>query len=101
MDAPATNLVWERVYANQLATHGMGSASATALSGIDIALWDIRAKATGWPLYKLLGGQRRTIPAYAGGVALGFQSPDSLVEEASGMVDSGYRALKLRIGGGV
>jgi D-galactarolactone cycloisomerase len=101
MDASATNLVWERVYANQLATHGMGSASATALSGIDIALWDIRAKATGWPLYKLLGGQRRTIPAYAGGVALGFQSPDSLVEEASGMVESGYRALKLRIGEGV
>jgi L-alanine-DL-glutamate epimerase-like enolase superfamily enzyme len=98
MDASATTQVWQRVYANQLATHGMGSASVTALSGIDIALWDIRAKAAGWPLYKLLGGQSRPIPAYAGGVALGFQSPESLVDEARPMVESGYRAVKLRIG---
>jgi L-alanine-DL-glutamate epimerase-like enolase superfamily enzyme len=101
MDASATTQVWERVYANQLATHGMGSASVTALSGIDLALWDIRAKAVDWPLYRLLGGQSRDIPAYAGGVALGFQSPESLVNEARGMVESGYRALKLRIGEGV
>jgi L-alanine-DL-glutamate epimerase-like enolase superfamily enzyme len=98
MDASATTQVWQRVYANQLATHGMGSASVTALSGIDIALWDIRAKAAGWPLYRLLGGQSRPIPAYAGGVALGFQSPESLVDEARPMVEAGYRALKLRIG---
>jgi L-alanine-DL-glutamate epimerase-like enolase superfamily enzyme len=101
MDASATTLVWQRVYANQLATHGMGSASVTALSGIDMALWDIRGKATGWPLYRLLGGQVRPIPVYAGGVALGFQSPESLVEEARGMIESGYRAVKLRIGRGV
>jgi D-galactarolactone cycloisomerase len=98
MEATATNAVWQRVYANQLATHGMGSASVTALSGIDIALWDIRAKAAGLPLYALLGGQSRPIPAYAGGVALGFQSPESLVAEARPMVESGYRAVKLRIG---
>jgi L-alanine-DL-glutamate epimerase-like enolase superfamily enzyme len=101
MDASATMQVWERIYANQLATHGMGSASVTALSGIDLALWDIRAKAAGWPLYKLLGGQPRDLPAYAGGVALGFQPPEALVDEARGMVESGYRALKLRIGEGV
>jgi D-galactarolactone cycloisomerase len=98
MEATATTQVWQRVYANQLATHGMGSASVTALSGIDIALWDIRAKAAGLPLYALLGGQARPIPAYAGGVALGFQSPESLVDEARPMVESGYTALKLRIG---
>jgi L-alanine-DL-glutamate epimerase-like enolase superfamily enzyme len=101
MDASATELVWQRVYANQLATHGMGSASVTALSGIDMALWDIRAKAAGWPLYQLLGGQARAIPAYAGGVALGFQSPQSLVEEARELVEAGYRGVKLRIGEGV
>jgi L-alanine-DL-glutamate epimerase-like enolase superfamily enzyme len=98
MEATATTQVWQRVYANQLATHGMGSASVTALSGIDIALWDIRAKAVGWPLYRLLGGQSRPLPAYAGGVSLGFQPPESLVAEATPMVESGYTALKLRIG---
>src|SRR5690606_32577123 len=37
--------VWERVYRLQLASHGMGAAAAMGLSGIDMALWDIRAKA--------------------------------------------------------
>ena len=46
---------------------------AIAMSGLDMALWDIRGKAVGWPLYKLLGGSARPIPAYAGGIALGYQ----------------------------
>jgi L-alanine-DL-glutamate epimerase-like enolase superfamily enzyme len=63
-----------------------------------MALWDIRGKAVGWPLYRLLGGVSRPIPAYAGGVSLGYQEPAALVEEASALVATGYRALKLRIG---
>jgi D-galactarolactone cycloisomerase len=90
--------VWSRVYKYQLGSHGMGAACAMAMSGIDIALWDIRGKAVGWPLYKLLGGAARPIPAYAGGIALGYQEPDALVVEARSMVDKGYRALKLRVG---
>ena len=50
-----------------------------AMSGIDQALWDIRGKAVGWPLYKLLGGSNKPVPAYAGGVSLGYQEPDALV----------------------
>jgi L-alanine-DL-glutamate epimerase-like enolase superfamily enzyme len=90
--------VWDRVYKMQLASHGMGAAAAIALSGIDMALWDIRAKAVGWPLYRLLGGAARPIPAYAGGVSLGYQPPDELVAEARHSVEAGYRALKLRLG---
>jgi len=101
LDASATVPIWQRVYANQIATHGMGAASVTALSGIDTALWDIRGKIAGWPLYRLLGGQSRAIPAYAGGITLGFQSPESLVSEVHGLVDSGYRAVKLRLGEGL
>ena len=88
-----------RIYKFQLGSHGMGAACAMAMSGIDMALWDIRGKAVGWPLYKLLGGSSRKIPAYAGGIALGIQPPESLVEEAKGFVAAGFRALKLRIGG--
>jgi L-alanine-DL-glutamate epimerase-like enolase superfamily enzyme len=98
MDATDVTGVWAKVYKMQLGSHGMGAACAMALSGIDIALWDIRGKAAGWPLYRLLGGASRPIPAYAGGVSLGYQEPSALVDEASAVVASGYRAVKLRIG---
>ena len=98
MDATDTNGVWARIYKFQLASHGMGAACAMAMSGIDIALWDIRGKAVGWPLYRLLGGASRAIPAYAGGISLGFQPPGALVDEVAGFVAAGYRAVKLRTG---
>jgi D-galactarolactone cycloisomerase len=98
MDALDVAGVWARVYRMQLASHGMGAAAAMALSGLDMALWDIRGKATGWPLYRLLGGASRPIKAYAGGISLGYQSPDSLVDEAQGYVARGYKAVKLRVG---
>jgi D-galactarolactone cycloisomerase len=98
MDALDVIGVWKRVYKMQLGSHGMGAASAMALSGLDLALWDIRGKAAGWPLYRLLGGASKPIPAYAGGISLGYQDPKSLADEAAGYVAQGYRALKLRVG---
>ncbi len=89
---------WQRVYDKQLASHGMGAGSSIALSGIDMALWDIRGKALGVPLYRLLGGASRPVPAYAGGLSLGYQPPDDLVAEAHVHVAAGYRAVKLRVG---
>lgn len=100
MDAADCVGVWDRVYRMQLASHGMGAAAAIGLSGIDMALWDIRGKAVGWPVYRLLGGGSKTITAYAGGISLGFQPPAQLAEEARGLVARGYRALKLRVGDG-
>ncbi|HEY1225823.1 MAG TPA: mandelate racemase/muconate lactonizing enzyme family protein [Ramlibacter sp.] len=97
-DAHDVSGVWARVYKMQLASHGMGAAAALALSGIDLALWDIKCQATGLPLYKLLGGASKPIKAYAGGIALGWQDPASLAEEAKRYVAEGYRALKLRMG---
>jgi D-galactarolactone cycloisomerase len=98
MDAINVVGVWQRVYQMQLSSHGMGYAAAMALSGLDLALWDIRAKAAGWPLYKLLGGASKPIRAYAGGISLGWQDPGSLTEEAAGYISKGYRAIKLRVG---
>jgi len=98
MDATDVVGVWNAIYAKQLASHGMGAGTSLAMSGLDMALWDIRAKAVGWPLYKLLGGRSKPIPAYAGGIALGFQDPKELVAEASVFVKAGYKALKLRLG---
>ena len=98
MDASDTTGVWARIYKYQLGSHGMGAACAMAMSGIDMALWDIKGKAVGWPLWRLLGGSRKPVPAYAGGVALGYQPPASLIDEAQPLVEAGYRAVKLRIG---
>ncbi|MBA2722975.1 MAG: mandelate racemase/muconate lactonizing enzyme family protein [Methylibium sp.] len=98
MDASDVVGVWDRIYWKQLASHGVGAGCAMAMSGIDLALWDIRGKAVGWPLYKLLGGSARPVPAYAGGVSLGFQDPSALIDEARPHVEAGYKAVKLRVG---
>jgi D-galactarolactone cycloisomerase len=98
MEASDVVGIWNAIYAKQLASHGMGAGTSLAMSGIDMACWDLRAKAAGWPLYKMLGGRSKALPAYAGGIALGFQEPGELVDEARFHVDAGYRALKLRLG---
>jgi D-galactarolactone cycloisomerase len=98
MDASDTTGIWARIYKYQLGSHGMGAGCAMAMSGIDMALWDIKGKAVGWPLWRLLGGSRRPVPAYAGGVALGYQPPAQLIDEAEPLIEAGYQAVKLRIG---
>jgi D-galactarolactone cycloisomerase len=98
MDASDVVGVWARIYKMQLASHGMGAGTCLAMSGIDLALWDIRGQAAGMPLYKLLGGSRKAVPAYAGGVSLGYQDPSKLIEEIAPLISQGYKAIKLRVG---
>jgi len=100
-DANDITGVWKKVYDKQLASHGMGAGACLALSGIDMALWDIRGKAHELPIFKLLCGRSKPIPAYAGGVSLGYQEPASLADEARPHVQAGYKAIKLRIGDSV
>ena len=90
--------VWKRVHRMQLSSHGVGSGASLGLSGIDMALWDIRGKAAKMPLYELLGGSKRRLPAYAGGISLGYQPKESLAEESQEYVARGYKAIKLRLG---
>jgi D-galactarolactone cycloisomerase len=98
MDALATTDVWEKLYRAQLASHGMGAGACLAISGIDMALWDLKGKALKQPLYRLLGGASKPIAAYAGGVSLGYQPEGELVAEARKSLDQGYKAIKLRVG---
>ena len=90
--------IWSKIYKMQLGSHGMGAACCMAMSGLDMALWDIRGKAVNWPIFRLLGGKRQSVRAYAGGVALGYQPPGSLLEEIELNVSGRYRALKIRVG---
>ena len=64
-------------------------------AGIDIALWDLVGKASGQPVYKLWGGSRDRVPAYASMVLL--STPQERTELAGRLADEGWRAIKLRI----
>ena len=97
-DASSPEAIWDYVYRMQIASHGMGTAAVIGLSGIDLAIWDIRAKEANKPLNQLLGGKGSAVESYAGGVSLGYQAPAALISEIEKLADSGYRAIKLRVG---
>lgn len=92
----------ERLYDmmyRRLFTRARRGPVATAMAAVDIALWDIAGKATGRPLYQLLGGYRDRVRAYASG---GFYEEgkgiDALAREMQGYVDLGFTAIKMKIG---
>ncbi len=74
--------------------HGRKGYMMMAISAVDLALWDIRGKAAGMPVYRLLGGPtREAVPAYAS--ALGYSlEPDRVRERACAFVAQGFRAQK-------
>ena len=72
-----------------------GSTVMTAISGVEIALWDIIGKACGQPVYRLLGGRcHERIATYANGWYGGAQTPAEYAERARDAAARGYRALK-------
>ena len=72
-----------------------GSTVLTAISGVEIAMWDIIGKACDQPVYKLLGGAcHERIPAYANGWYGGANTPTDYADRARDVVARGYRALK-------
>jgi L-alanine-DL-glutamate epimerase-like enolase superfamily enzyme len=88
---------WERLWS---IAHSLGRGVAlSALSALDIAVWDLRARAAGLPLYRLLGAVRDAIPAYGSGRATNLMNVDELIEGTLSYVAEGFRAVKLRAGG--
>ncbi len=72
-----------------------GATILTAISGVEIALWDIIGKACGQPVYNLLGGRaREELPAYANGWYGGAHTPEDYADKAKMVVARGYRAMK-------
>jgi L-alanine-DL-glutamate epimerase-like enolase superfamily enzyme len=93
-----SEFLWQHMYRQTMAFGRKGVAMA-AISAVDIAIWDILGKATGQPVFRLLGGRtKEKIPVYAS--RLYSQKPDNLAAEAQKYKDDGYSAMKMRFGWG-
>lgn len=92
-------LLWEQMFRSTIYFGRKGTA-LEAISAVDIALWDLMGKATGQPVYNLLGGRtRETIRVYASRLYAN-ENLDRLATEARGFVEQGFTALKQRFGFG-
>jgi len=92
-------LLWERMFRETI-NYGRKGMVLEAISAIDIALWDIMGKATGQPVYNLLGGRtRQKIRAYASRL-YATEDLDQLAAEAQSYLDQGFTAMKMRFGYG-
>ncbi len=76
---------------------GRGGIASFAVSAIDIALWDIRCKSAGLPLWRAAGGTARRCRAYAGGIDLNFPLP-KLLDSIRGYLERGHNAVKIKVG---
>ena len=115
MDATATVAVWEKMFSmTSPRPNGMGGRDGqpapfvrgarpqimSAIAGIDIALWDIRGKAAGMPVYRLLGAEKRPLFTYATGGYYQLGAPNKVyADELASFVAAGFTAVKLKTGG--
>jgi D-arabinonate dehydratase len=90
--------LWQKMF-QRTRQHGRRGIVMHAISGLDIALWDLAGKVAKLPLYRLFGAYRNRVEAYASG---GFYQEGKgiagLVEEAERAVARGYRAMKMKVG---
>jgi D-arabinonate dehydratase/D-galactarolactone cycloisomerase len=106
-DARDITVLWERMYAGMRVRGHQAGFLLEAMSGIDIALWDLAGKAANVPIYKLLGGCfRNPVRVYASGLpALDINASDeqfaALAEEAVEIRNRGYTGVKIAIGRGI
>ena len=104
MQALDRDVIWHKVY-NLMRDHGQKGMPLQALSGVDIALWDIAGKAANLPLYKMIGGAHRDkVEVYGYGMMLRPENINSLIsrfkEESAEIKEMGFKALKMKVGVG-
>ena len=104
MQALDRDVIWHKVY-NLMRDHGQKGMPLQALSGVDIALWDLAGKAANLPLYKMIGGAHRDkVEVYGYGMMLRPENIKSLIsrfkEESAEIKEMGFKALKMEVGVG-
>jgi D-galactarolactone cycloisomerase len=98
MDPTDIEAIWDKAYLRgghkEFGSRGIG---VVALSGVDIALWDILGKARGLPIYQLLGGKsREKVPVYA--TALYPEQPAKVARRARAFAEQGFHGVKIKVG---
>jgi len=98
-DAMRTQTLWEQMYWSAAHWVGRLGISQMALAAVDIALWDLKAKASGLPLWKLIGGHKdgRVRSYNTDGGWLNFETA-RLIDEMTALVEAGYTAVKMKVG---
>jgi L-alanine-DL-glutamate epimerase-like enolase superfamily enzyme len=76
---------------------GRGGPTVLAISAFDMALWDLKARRAGLPLWNFLGGFDPKVPCYAGGIDLDLPL-DDLLRQTDGNLAKGFRAIKMKVG---
>lgn len=115
MDALAHETIWWKIFSLTTTRYGFDLERKTgvplgeskrdqilaALAGIDIALWDLKGKAAGLPVWRLLGGSNPEVFAYAtGGYYFDEGDPvESVYDELASYVAAGFKAVKIKVGG--
>lgn len=96
VDADRIAFLWNKVWWGQ---HygGRGGPSVLALSALDMALWDLKGRRLGQPLWRLLGGHDPLVPCYAGGIDLDLPI-DKLLRQTDDNLAKGFRAIKMKVG---
>lgn len=102
MDPMDRDVIWHKVY-NLTRDHGQKGMPLQALSGVDIAMWDIAGKVAGLPISKLIGGvHRESVGVYGYGMMLRPEPVGELaarfVDEAAAIRDMGFKATKMKLG---
>ncbi len=95
-DPTDTERLWNRMY-RLTRWYGRKGAAMSALGALDTAFWDLKGKAAGQPIFRLLGGERTRVPTYASAL-LWNDDTDALAAEAAGYIQQGFTRVKMRLG---
>jgi L-alanine-DL-glutamate epimerase-like enolase superfamily enzyme len=88
--------LWQKMWW-KLHYGGRGGSVSLAVSACDIALYDLKARRLGTPLWRLLGGYDPAVPCYAAGIDLEF-TLDALLKQTDDNLAKGFRAIKMKVG---
>ena len=105
LDQCATGLIGENPFAIERIWHTMykawfyppGREKIHALGALDLALWDIKGKATNLSLAKLVGGHRDRVVTYASGALMRGYTNDHCVKAAPKLIEKGFRQMKMQL----
>lgn len=95
-EADDTEKLWQEMWW-KLHYAGRGGHATSAISAVDIALWDLKGHRLGAPLWRIFGGYDPSVPVYAGGIDLDFPI-DQLLAQADRFKGEGFRAIKMKVG---